>query len=130
MNDPTVLITGVSGFIAKHCAAEMLGHDPRVRGTVHSPAKALAVRQTIAAHANAARLEIVVADLLSDAGWADAPQGVQGVLHLASPFPLAQPKDEGELIRPAVDGTLRVLRTASRAGVQRFVQTSSTAAIF
>ncbi|MDE2151878.1 MAG: aldehyde reductase [Betaproteobacteria bacterium] len=129
MGEATVLITGISGFIAKHCAIELLHHGYRVRGTVRSPDKADSVRETLAAHADASRLDFVVADLLSDAGWSDATQGVHGVLHLASPFPLAQPKDEGELIRPAVDGTLRVLRAAKATGVRRFVQTSSTVAV-
>ena len=129
MNELTVLVTGVSGFIAKHCAAELLRHGYRVRGTVRSPGKADAVRKTLAAHADASRLDFVVADLLSDAGWTDATTGVHGVLHLASPFPLVQPKDESELIRPAVEGTLRVLRAAKAAGVKRFVQTSSTVAV-
>jgi dihydroflavonol-4-reductase len=129
MNDVTVLVTGISGFIAKHCAVELLQHGYRVRGTVRSADKADAVRRTLAANADASRLEFVVADLLSDAGWTDATRGVHGVLHLASPFPLAQPKDESELIRPAVDGSLRVLRAAKSAGVKRFVQTSSTVAV-
>jgi dihydroflavonol-4-reductase len=129
MNEVTVLVTGISGFIAKHCAVELLKHGYRVRGTLRSPDKTDAVRRTLAAHTDASRLEFVVADLLSDAGWTEATQGVHGVLHLASPFPLAQPNDEGELIRPAVDGTLRVLRAAKAAGVKRFVQTSSTVAV-
>ena len=129
MDDVTVLITGISGFIAKHCAVELLTHGYRVRGTVRSAGKVDGVRKTLAEHADASRLEFVVADLGSDAGWPDATQGVHGVLHVASPFPLAQPKDEGELIRPAVDGTLRVLRAAKAAGVKRFVQTSSTVAV-
>ena len=129
MDEVTVLITGISGFIAKHCAVELLQQGYRVRGTVRSAGKADAVRKTLAAHANVSRLEFVVADLESDPGWADAMQGVHRVLHLASPFPLAQPKDEAELIRPAVDGTLRVLRAAKAAEVKRFVQTSSTVAV-
>ncbi|MDZ7589180.1 MAG: aldehyde reductase [Rubrivivax sp.] len=129
MNDATVLVTGISGFIAKHCAVELLKHGYRVCGTVRSLDKADTVRSTLAAHADASRLEFVEADLLSDAGWADATRGVHGVLHLASPFPLAQPKDENELVRPAVDGTMRVLRAAKAAGVKRFVQTSSTVAV-
>jgi dihydroflavonol-4-reductase len=129
MNEVTVLVTGISGFIAKHCAVELLEHGYRVRGTVRSADKADAVRRTLAAHADASRLEFVVADLMSDAGWTDAARGVHGVLHLASPFPLVQPRDEAELIRPAVDGSLRVLRAAKAAGVERFVQTSSTVAV-
>jgi dihydroflavonol-4-reductase len=125
----TILITGISGFIAKHCAVELLTHGYRVRGTVRSKAKETQVRATLAKHADVSGLEFAEADLNSDKGWAEACAGVWGVLHVASPFPLAQPKDENELIRPAVDGTLRVLKAAVVAGVKRFVQTSSTAAV-
>jgi dihydroflavonol-4-reductase len=129
MPTQTVLITGISGFIAKHCAVELLTHGYGVRGTVRSLAKAEQVRATLGKHADVSGLEFVEADLNSDAGWDKACEDAWGVLHVASPFPLAQPKDENELIRPAVDGTLRVLKAAVAAGVKRFVQTSSTAAI-
>jgi dihydroflavonol-4-reductase len=125
----TVLITGISGFIAKHCAVELLTHGYRVRGTVRSAGKADQVRATLGKHADVSALEFAEADLMSDAGWGEACAGAWGVLHVASPFPLAQPKDEGELIRPAVDGTLRVLKAAIASGVKRFVQTSSTASV-
>jgi dihydroflavonol-4-reductase len=129
MTNSTILVTGISGFIAKHCAVELLKHGYRVRGTVRNLAKAEGVKRTLAEHADVARLEFVPADLLADEGWAEAVKDVYGVLHLASPFPLAQPKDAEELIRPAVDGTLRVLRAATAAGAKRFVQTSSTMAV-
>ncbi len=125
----TVLITGISGFIAKHCALEMLASGYRVRGTVRDLSKAESVRTTLAAHADTERLDFAEADLLADNGWAAAMQGVDGVLHLASPFPLIQPADPDELVRPAVEGTRRVLGAAIHAGVGRFVQTSSVAAI-
>jgi dihydroflavonol-4-reductase len=129
MSEKLILITGISGFIAKHCAVELLSHGYRVRGTVRSMAKADKVRATLAKHADVSTLEFVEADLSSDGGWAEAVRGAHGVLHVASPFPLEQPKDENELIRPAVDGTMRVLRSAVSAGVKRFVQTSSSVAI-
>jgi dihydroflavonol-4-reductase len=129
MSTAPVLITGISGFIAKHCAVELLNAGYRVRGTVRSAGAREAVRATLGQHADVGGLEFVEADLLSDDRWAKAVEGCSGVLHVASPFPSRQPKDENELIRPAVDGTLRVLRAASAAGVPRFVQTSSTVAI-
>ena len=129
MSDKLVLVTGISGFIAKHCAVELLNHGYRVRGTVRSLGKSSAVKDTLAKHADISKLEFAEADLLSDKGWSEAMAGVWGVEHLASPFPLAQPKDENELIRPAVDGTMRVLKAAVAAGVHRFVQTSSTASV-
>ena len=124
MQKPTVLITGVSGFIAKHCAVEMLKSGYGVRGTVRSLERADDVRASIARHASVARLDFAQADLDADAGWDAAVAGCAHVLHVASPFPAAEPKDEQDLIRPAVQGTLRVLKAASAAGVQRFVQTS------
>ena len=129
MDHKTVLITGVSGFIAKHCAIELLRHGYSVRGSVRSASKAEEVKTTLAKYCDIARLEFVQADLLSEAGWANAMQGQHGVLHIASPFPLNEPKDPQELIRPAVEGTLRVLRAAIDAKVPRFVQTSSTVAV-
>jgi dihydroflavonol-4-reductase len=124
-----VVITGISGFIAKHCAIELLKAGYRVRGTVRAPAACEAVRATLAKHADVTALEFVEADLLADTKWADAVEGCDGVLHVASPFPSSQPKDETVLIRPAVEGTLRVLRAAAAARVPRFIQTSSTVAV-
>lgn len=124
-----VLITGISGFIAKHCAVELLNAGYRVRGTVRKGTAREAVRATLGQHADVGALEFVEADLLSDDRWTKAVDGCSGVLHVASPFPSSQPKDENVLIRPAVDGTLRVLRAASAAGVPRFVQTSSMVAV-
>ncbi len=129
MSKPTVLVTGVSGFIAKHCAAEMLRAGYGVRGTVRSLQRSDEVRGTLAKHVDVSRLEFAQADLESDAGWDAAIAGCAHVLHVASPFPAAQPRDEQDLIRPAVQGTMRVLRAAAAGGVQRFVQTSSMVAV-
>lgn len=128
----TVLITGISGFIAKHIAAKFLGAGYAVRGTVRRLDRADEVRKTVlpVAGASAAeRLSFVAADLESDAGWADAMVGISAVIHTASPFPITQPKDENDLIRPAVHGTERVLRAAKAAGVTRIVLTSSVVAV-
>jgi dihydroflavonol-4-reductase len=130
MSDHLILVTGISGFIAKHCALELLRHGYAVRGTVRHRAKGDETRATLSRHGDTSRLSFVEADLLDDAGWAAAMQGVHGVLHLASPFPRNPPKQADELVRPAVDGTLRVLRAAVAAGVPRVVQTSSMAAVF
>ena len=129
MADQLILLTGISGFIAKHCAVELLNAGYRVRGTVRDLAKADNVRATLAKHCDVSKLEFAEADLLSDKGWAEAAKGVYGVLHVASPFVIETPKDENELIRPAVDGTMRALKAAIAAGAKRFVQTSSIAAI-
>ena len=129
MSQSTTLITGISGFIARHCALELLRAGYPVRGTVRFMAKAESVRASLARHTDVSALEFAEADLTSDAGWQAAMKGCDNVLHLASPFPAGQPKDEQVLIRPAVEGTLRVLQAASAAGVSRFVQTSSMVAV-
>jgi len=129
MNDKVILVTGISGFIAKHCALELLKHGYAVRGTVRRMAKADETRATLSKHCDTSRLTFAEADLLDDKGWAAAMEGIGGVLHLASPFPAGEPKDPNELLRPAVDGTLRVLRAAVAASVSRVVQTSSMAAV-
>ena len=109
MSQSTTLITGISGFIARHCALELLRAGYPVRGTVRSMAKAESVRASLARHTDVSALEFAEADLSSDAGWQAAMKGCDNVLHVASPFPAGQPKDEQVLIRPAVEGTLRVL---------------------
>lgn len=125
----TVLVTGITGFIAKQVALEFLKAGYHVRGTVRTAAKGEQVRQTLAAHTDVSNLDFAETDLLSDDGWDMAAEDCDCVAHVASPVPLAQPKDENELIRPAVEGTLRVLRAAHKAGAKRFVHTSSVAAI-
>jgi dihydroflavonol-4-reductase len=128
----TVLVTGASGFIGLHCVLQLLQQGYRVRGTVRSQARADEVREAMAAHAGidlGDRLELVEADLSRDEGWADAVRGCSYVLHVASPFPNRAPEHEDELIKPAKEGTLRVLRAAADAGVKRVVLTSSLAAV-
>ncbi|MDF2824335.1 MAG: epimerase, partial [Mycobacterium sp.] len=83
----------------------------------------------LAAHPRRDDVSVVLADLTRDDGWAGAADGCDAVLHVASPFPPAQPENENDVITPAVDGTLRVLRAARSAGVRRVVLTSSFAAI-
>lgn len=129
MTKPTVLISGISGFIARHCAVEMLSAGYGVRGTVRALSRGEEVKASLAKHADVSRLEFAQADLESDAGWPEAVAGCTHVLHVASPFPAKQPDDEQELIRPAVQGTLRVLQAAVAAGAERFVQTSSMVAV-
>ena len=124
-----VLITGVTGYIGQHCAAELLKQGYEVVGTIRSRVKAEATRAALAKVAQVDRLSFVEADLLSDAGWDQAMKGCTFVMHVASPFILAEPKDENELIKPAVEGTKRVIQAAKGAGVKRFVLTSSTVAI-
>jgi dihydroflavonol-4-reductase len=128
----TVLVTGASGFIGLHCVLQLLQQGYRVRGTVRSQARADEVREAMEANVDVDlgdRLEIVEADLTQDEGWADAVRGCSYVLHVASPFPNRAPEHEDELIKPAKEGTLRVLKAAADAGVKRAVLTSSLAAV-
>jgi dihydroflavonol-4-reductase len=126
----TVLVTGASGFIGLHCVLQLLQQGYRVRGTVRSEARATEVREAMERNVDVGdRLEIIEADLTCDAGWADAARGCTYVLHVASPFPNQVPEHEDELIKPAMEGTRRVLKAAAEAGVQRVVLTSSLAAI-
>jgi dihydroflavonol-4-reductase len=126
----SALVTGASGFVAQQLILDLLAQGHAVRGTVRSAARGQALVAALAPHDPRAReLELARADLESDAGWDEAVAGVDVVHHVASPFPMAVPKDPDELIRPARDGTLRVLRAAKAAGVRRVVMTSSGAAI-
>ena len=125
-----VLVTGGSGYIAGFCIAQLLLEGEQVVTTVRSPAREDAVRAAVGKLTQAGdRLAVVVADLNADAGWREACSGCSGVLHVASPIPARNPKDEGELVRPARDGALRVLKAARDGGVRRVVMTSSTAAV-
>ena len=123
-----VLVTGGSGYLGAHVVKAALAAGYRVRTTVRSLSKADAVRTAVGAGPEA-ELEFVAADLTSDLGWGAAVDGAAYVLHVASPFPGSQPRNEQELIVPAREGTLRVLRAALAAGVKRVVLTSSFAAI-
>ena len=131
MSGELVLVTGGSGFIAMHCTLKLLAAGYRVRNTVRSLAREPEVRATLkAAGADAGdRLAFCAADLTADAGWAEAAAGCDHVLHVASPFPVNVPKHEDDLIVPAREGALRLLRAARGANVKRVVLTSSFAAI-
>ena len=131
MSGELVLVTGGSGFLAAHCILRLLEQGYRVRTTVRSLAREPEVRAMLAVGGavHTDRLSFAAADLTRDDGWPAAVAGCDYVLHLASPFPPSQPKNEDELIIPARDGALRVLRAARDASVQRVVLTSSFAAI-
>jgi len=130
-NGELVLVTGGSGFIGAHCLVQLIEAGYRVRTTVRSLSREAEVRAMLKTGGvqSDAGLSVVVADLLSDNGWVDAMAGCDFVLHVASPFPAGVPKHEDDLIVPAREGTLRVLRTARDAGVRRVVLTSSFAAV-
>jgi len=126
-----VLVTGGTGFLGGWCIASLLERGFDVRTTVRDLAREKAVRDAVAAAGidPSSGLKVFAADLTSDAGWAEAVAGCRYVLHVASPFPPTQPKNPDELIVPARDGALRVLRAALDAGVERVAMTSSVAAV-
>ncbi|MBC7491011.1 MAG: NAD-dependent epimerase/dehydratase family protein [Novosphingobium sp.] len=123
----TVLVTGGSGYIAGETIRQLLANGWAVHTTVRSLSREATLRPQLGGTPET--LRFFAADLMDDAGWAEAVKGCSHVAHVASPFPLGIPKDENELIVPAREGTLRALRFAKAAGVTRFVQTSSAAAI-
>ena len=131
MTDELVLVTGGSGFIGAHCILRLLAAAYRVRTTVRDLTREAMVRamlKTVGAEPGDA-LTFASADLMSEARWPEAAAGCSYVLHVASPLPAYVPKHEDELIVPAREGALRVLRAARDAGVKRVVMTSSFAAI-
>lgn len=125
-----VLVTGATGFIAGHIIHQLAEAGHEVTGTARSASKANALNKTLSAYAGKPiRIDIRAADLSSDEGWMEACQGMDFVQHIASPIPTNLPKDHDELITPARDGALRVLKAAKAAGVKRVVMTSSMAAV-
>lgn len=127
----TVLVTGGSGFIGSHCILQLLAAGHQVRTTVRNLKREAEVR-TLLQQGGAEpgnRLTFAAADLEKDEGWAEAVKGCEYVLHVASPFPATLPKNENDLIRPAREGALRVLRASRDAGVKRVVLTSSFASV-
>jgi nucleoside-diphosphate-sugar epimerase len=131
MSGELVLVTGGSGFIGAHCILQLLNAGYRVRTTVRSLKREPDVRAMLKTGGAdpGDRLSFFAADLENDAGWPEAVAGCDYVLHVASPFPGQVPQHEDELIVPAREGALRVLRAARDAKVKRVVLTSSFAAI-
>ena len=131
----TVLLTGASGYIGKHITLQLLNQGFKVRASVRSLSKSAEVKNAVKPHLLDSsdldsRLTFVELDLDKDSGWDAALTGIDVLMHTASPFPIASPKDENDLIRPAVDGTLRALKAAKSAGVNRVILTSSNAAVY
>jgi dihydroflavonol-4-reductase len=125
-----VLVTGVSGFVGQHCAAELLKKGYKVKGSVRSLSKEQEVRTGLAKAVDAKdNLEFCELNLSKDDGWEEAMSDCDFVLHVASPYFVKEPKDENEMIKPAVEGTLRALKSAKKAGVKRVVVTSSLVAM-
>ena len=126
----TVLVTGGTGFIGLHCLQQLLDKGYKVRTTIRSESRKQEVLEAMKKHSsNCENLEFYIADLLKDDGWKEAVEGSKYVLHVASPFFLGEPENEDVFIKPAVEGTLRVLKACADADVQKVVLTSSFAAV-
>ena len=123
----TVFVSGGSGYIAGFLIRQLIDAGWMVHTSIRDLAKEGAVRVSLAV--DNSKLKFFAADLMSDAGWAEAMAGCSHVAHVASPLPTDAPKHEDELIVPARDGALRALKAAKAAGIKRFVMTSSMAAI-
>ena len=127
-----IVVTGATGFVGKWCVILLLQAGYRVRGTIRSLGRAEEVRAGVATQTGVDaldRLELVEADLLDDRGWAEAMRGATAVMHVAAAIRADEPKDQTLVIRPAVEGTARVLRFANDAGIKRVIMTSSVATV-
>lgn len=125
------LVTGASGYIALHVVDQLLKEGHFVRGTVRSvkdEKKTEPIRNL--ANNTKGKLELVEADLMDANSWTKAVENIDYILHVASPFPLATPKTEDEVIKPAVEGTLNVLNAALGTSVKRVIVTSSGLTVF
>ncbi len=122
-----VLVTGGSGYLAGFIIIQFLEAGRAVRTTIRDLARADEVRAILERHVPTRRLDFHAANLLSDAGWDEAMQGCGQVVHVASPMPVREYRNQ-DLEKPAREGVRRVMEAARRAGVRRVVMTSSTAA--
>jgi nucleoside-diphosphate-sugar epimerase len=131
MTQQRVLVTGGSGFIAGHCILQLLERGYLVRTTVRSLGREPEVRSVLsdAGMVNGEALSFVAADLMSDDGWVEAVADCDYVLHVASPVHIEKVQNDDDVIVPARNGTLRVLRAARDAGVSRVVLTSAFHAV-
>ncbi len=125
-----VLLNGISGWIAKHTAIELLNAGYEVLGTIRNKNLVDQTKQTISKYASTEKLSFVELDLLKDDGWNEAAKGCRYIFHVASPFPMKVSSNRESLLPVAVDGTLRVLNAGLNAGVEQIIKTSSIVAMF
>ena len=125
-----VLLTGISGWIAKHTAIELLNKGYEVLGTVRNKDLIDQTKETIKKYAPIEKLSFIELDLLKDDGWDESAKGCKYIFHIASPFPMKVSRDREFLLPVAVDGTLRVLNAGINAGVEQIIKTSSIVAMF
>ena len=129
-NQPTVLVTGAAGYVGSHVVNQLLTRGYAVRAAIRSERRVPAVMDAVAsAGLNPHDVDFAVVDLAADDGWSEAVAGTHSVMHIASPFPAEAPDNDDDIIMPARQGTLRVLRHARDAGCAKVVLTSSFAAV-
>lgn len=127
---PKILVTGASGFIGSHTVLEFLNNGYEVRGSVRDLQRTDSLREMYAKHTeHMDKLEFVSASLTEPDDWPSAVSGCDGVIHVASPVPIAEPDDPMEVVTPAREGALNVLKAAQAEGIKRVVLTSSVAAV-
>ena len=125
-----VLVTGISGWIAKHTTIELLNSGYEVLGTVRNSDLINQTKETISKYTSIDKLSFVKLDLIKDEGWNEAANGCKYIMHIASPFPMKVSNNRESLLPPAVDGTLRVLNAGLNAGAEQIIKTSSIVAMF
>ena len=125
-----VLLTGISGWIAKHTTIELLNSGYEVLGTVRNKNLIEQTKETISKYASIDKLSFVELDLLKNDGWNEAANGCKYIMHVASPFPMKVSNNRDSLLPVAVDGTLRVLNAGLSANVEQIIITSSIVAMF
>ena len=130
-NSETVLVTGGTGYVGSHCVLQLLQKGYNVKTTLRTMKRKNEVIKMLKTGGITSfdKLEFIETDLMKDHNWDEAVKGCTYVLHVASNIITKLPKDDNEIIRPAVDGTLRVLKAARNAGVKRVVLTSNFGAI-
>jgi len=124
-----VLVTGASGYIALHCISELLKKGYKVKGSLRDMSKESTIRKYFACDNETSNLEFCKLNLLSDEGWDKAFSDCEYIMHIASPFVIEEPKNEKDLIEPALEGTLRALNAANRNKIKKFILTSSMASV-
>ena len=124
-----VLVTGASGYIALHCISELLKKGYKVKGSLRDMSKEQIIRKYFVFDNEKSNLEFCKLNLLSDEGWDNAVFDCEYIMHIASPFVIEEPKNENDLIEPALEGTLRALNAANRNKIKKFILTSSMASV-
>ena len=124
-----VLVTGASGYIALHCINELIKQGYKVKGSLRDMSKENTIRNYFVCDNEELNLEFCKLDLLNDEGWDEAVSDCEYIMHIASPFVIEEPKNEKDLIQPALEGTLRALNAANRNVIKKFILTSSMASV-